>query len=308
MPVEFGFNIPQGKHVDWDTLRDFALTAERVGIDHLWTEDHLIAISNDSAPPEAWTIVSMLAGATDRIRLGHHVLCMSFRNPALLAKMTATLDHFSSGRFIFAIGAGWFPIEYEQYNYPFPGIGQRLQELRETIEICKLMWTEPEATYVGRFHAVHGATCAPKPAQQPHPPILIGGAGEKVMLRIVAEHADIWNNFQTYINQLEQKLDVLKRHCDDVGRDFGDITIAQQVPLFLGADEAAAARRLDVAKRAAYLDDPEATGIWGHPQRVIDEIGRHVDRGIRLFNFSNEYTVTTDDLELFAAEVLPAFR
>ena len=306
MGVEFGFNTPYSG--GWDTLKTFALTAERLGIDHLWTEDHLTDVTGGKGPYEAWTIMSMLAGATSRIRLGHQVLCQSFRNPALLAKMVGTLDDLSGGRFIFGIGCGWFPVEYDQYNYEFPPIAQRLQEFRETLEICKLMWTEEEASYDGRYYAVREARCYPKPLQQPHPPIFIGGAGEKVMLRIVAEHADIWNNFQTYINHLEQKLDVLRRHCDTVGRNFTDITIAQQVPLILGADEAEAQARLDKALAGVYLDDPKETGIWGHPQRVIDEIGRHVERGISLFNFSTEYAVSVEDLELFAGEVMPAFR
>lgn len=303
MAVEFGFNIPQ--RADWDTINAFAQTAERVGIDHLWAIDHLIAIPTDQPLNEGWTVLSMLAGATSRIRLGHLVLCQSFRNPALLAKMAATFDSLSGGRLEFGLGAGWFPMEYQQYNYEFPGIGQRLREFREAIEICKLMWTEDEATFRGEFYAVDDAVCAPKPVQKPYPRFMIGGAGEKVMLRIVAEHADVWNNFQTYIKQLEHKLDVLRGHCDAVGRNFGDITVAQQVMLILGADEADAKRRLDEAKQGVYLDDPEETGLWGQPQRVIDEIGRHVNRGVSLFNFTGEIGV--EDLERFAADVMPAF-
>ena len=309
MAVEFGFGIPQ--EAAWPAIKTFAQTAERLGLDFVWADDHLVGVPNfGEAKNEAWTVMSMVAGATDTIRVGHQVLCQSFRNPALLAKMAASLDYLSGGRLIFGIGAGWLPMEYQQYNYPFPSIGERLQQMRETIEVCKRLWTEEEATYQGTHYRVEDAYCAPKPAQSPHPPVMIGGSGEKVLLKAVAEYADIWNNFQTYIKELEHKLEVLKRHCDTVGRNFGDITIAQQTELFLGRDEAHGKALLEAAQADVPLNDPAEVALWGHPQRVIDEIGRHMERGVEMFWLSNPGADAAglDTLERFGADVLPAFR
>lgn len=304
MAIEFAIKL--GHSQTWDELRAFAHAAERLGFEALLIDDHFISIPPTDPHYEAWTVISMLAGATDRIRLGHEVLCQSYRNPALMAKMAATLDVLSGGRLDFGIGCGWFEMEYGMYNYPFPSIGQRLQEFREYLDICRLLWTEDEATYTGAHYAIQDAPCSPKPVQQPYPRLVIGGAGEKVMLRIVAEYADVWNNFQTYFAEIGQKLDVLKRHCDAVGRNFDDIRISQQTKLMLGRDEAEGRARLDEAKTAFNLADPETTGVWGHPQRVIDTLAAHVELGVTIFNFSDVTRI--DDLELFAAEVMPAFR
>lgn len=300
MALEFIFGLPHG--ADWNAIRAYAQTAEQLGIHGLYTDDHLIDIPPTDAKHEAWTVMSMVAGATDRIRLGHQVICQSFRNPALFGKMCATLDALSGGRLIVGLGAGWLPIEYQMYNYPFPGIGARLQQLRETVEICKALWTEDAATYEGRHYKVEDAICLPKPAQRPHPPIMIGGAGEKVLLRLVAEHAQIWNNFQTYFTELEHKLDVLRGHCDAVGRDMGEITIAQQTQLILASTEAEAKRGVAEEQQRGGLGDPEVSAVWGHPQRAIDEIARHAARGIDQFWFRYPGHET---LERFATDVLP---
>ncbi len=304
MALEFAFTLSHNH--DWEQLATFAQTADRLGIDTILFDDHFISIPPTEPHLEAWTTISMIAGATEKIRVGHQVLCHGYRNPALMAKMAASLDYLSGGRLDFAIGCGWFELEYGMYNYPFPPIKQRLQEFREYLDICKLMWTEESATYAGQHFAVTDAACSPKPIQQPYPRVVIGGAGEKVMLRIVAEHADVWNNFQTYFGEVEHKLDILQRHCDTAGRDFGQMKVAQQTQLMLGKDEAAGKARLQEALSEMYLADPETTGIWGHPQRVIDEIGRHAEKGVHIFNFGGVTEV--EDLECFAAEVMPAFR
>ena len=304
MSIEFAIKLEHNQ--TWNEMRAFAQTAERLGFDAVLIDDNFISIPFTEPHYEAWTVISMIGAVTERIRLGHEVLCQSYRNPALMAKMVSTLDVLSGGRVDFGIGCGWFELEYGMYNYPFPPIKQRLQEFREYVEICKLMWTEDSATYTGQYYAVDDAACAPKPVQTPYPRIVIGGAGEKVMLRIVAEHADVWNNFQTYFVEVADKLEILKRHCDAAGRNFANIKIAQQTRLILGKDEAEGNKLLEEAQAGFNLADPETTGIWGHPQRVIDTIGAHVDKGVHIFNFTD--VPGEADLELFAAEVMPAFR
>lgn len=306
MTVEFGFVIPQG--ANWEALSHFAATAERVGIDHLWAVDHMMDIPADRPLHEGWTVMSMLAAVTRRLRIGHMVLCQSYRNPALLGKMAGTLDSLSGGRLIFGLGAGWFSTEYEMYGYAFPSMGQRLGQLREALEVCKCLWTEEAASFAGKYYRVEDAVCLPKPVQQPHPPIMIGGGGEKVLLRIVAEHADIWNYNLRDLPQFAHKLDVLHAHCNAVGRDPVQITVSQNGTLLLADSEAEAKRLLEVGQALNPLVDAESCFVWGHAQRVIDTIGRHVDLGTQHFIFGDTKMTTAVDLERFAAEVMPHFR
>jgi len=301
--VEFGFSLPQ--HSDWETNLLFAQTCDRVGIDHIWTIDHLV----DPPKPdrflyEAWTLASALAGVTDHVKLGHLVLCNLFRPPSLLAKMAATLDHISGGRVILGIGAGYFPLEFDAYGIPFPDVGPRLQMLREGIEVCKALWTQSPATYKGTHYTVEDAYCEPRPMQRPHPPILIGGSGEKVLLKIVAEHASYWNNSPMTIDVIEHKIGVLQRHCEAIGREPAEIQISQMITLLIAETEAKAKR---------MLEDAQAVGFWGEaivgtPTQAIEKIQGLVDRGVRAFQFGTRPDVPAEMVELFAAEVLPAFR
>src|SRR5205823_11105162 len=147
----------------------------------------------------------------------------SYRPPALLAKMSATIDVISGGRLDFGIGGGWYEHEYQAYGYPYPPVGERLRQLEEAVQLITAMWTQERASFRGRYYTVDGAVCEPKPLQRPHPPIWIGGGGEQKTLRVVAEHAGGWNAFPLPIPQLQHKLDALRGHCDAVGRDYDAI-------------------------------------------------------------------------------------
>src|SRR5262249_32258457 len=154
---------------------------------------------------------------TARVELGTLVTPPFFRNPAVLAKQVATIDQISGGRVIVGLGSGWFASEYEAYGAPFPPVGERLRALEETCELMKSLFTEEQATFAGTHARVDPAGCEPKPVRRP--PILIGGGGEQKLLRIAAKHADIWNNLAVNQAALGAKVDVLRRHCDEVGRD-----------------------------------------------------------------------------------------
>ena len=158
---------------------------------------------------ECWTTIAAISQLTTTIRLGQMVGCASYRNPALLAKITSTVDVISGGRLDWGIGAGWYENEYLAYGYDFPRPAVRIAGLADTVEIVKRMWTEPETTFSGRVHSVTGAQCDPKPLQQPHPPIWIGGSGEQLTLRVVAEHAD-YSNFGGDLQMFMHKRDVLR--------------------------------------------------------------------------------------------------
>ena len=215
--VRFGLCLPQFG-ATWTQAREVAQAADEGGFDSIWVVDHFVQIPDEAQPVlEAWTEVVAAAAVTRRVRIGQLVLCVSYRPPALLAKMAATLDQVSGGRLIVGLGAGWHQIEYTEYGYPFPPIGTRLAQLGEALEILRRMWSEERTTFDGKHFTVRDAPCNPKPVQR-RLPILIGGGGERVTLRIVAQHADIWNGFGDP-DRFAHKCAVLDEWCRRVGRD-----------------------------------------------------------------------------------------
>jgi F420-dependent oxidoreductase-like protein len=203
----------------WNAVRDLTLECERLGYDSIWLGDHL---TRGVYRLECWTILSALSTLTKRIRLGPLVLCNSFRRPSLLAKMNATLDVISGGRLEFGIGACWHQGEHKAYGIPFPKLSIRATKLSEGLEIIKRMWTLEKSSYKGKYYQIREAYCEPKPLQKPHPPITVGGSGEKIMLKVVASHADRCN-FQCSVKEFQHKLKVLKDCCSKIGRNFREI-------------------------------------------------------------------------------------
>jgi F420-dependent oxidoreductase-like protein len=206
----------------FERVQDVVLECERLGYDSVWLDDHLMF--GKQSILECWTTLSALASKTSKIRLGSMVLCNSFRNPALLAKMTATLDVVSEGRLELGIGAGVQKDEHEAYGMPFLKPRDRIARLKESVEIIKELWTQEKASYKGKFYSISKAVCEPKPLQKPHPPITIGGSGEKLTLKVAAQHADRcdWGHVPS-LELYRHKLDVLENHCKAVGRDFQEI-------------------------------------------------------------------------------------
>ena len=208
----------------YQEAREAWIEADRLGFDTAWGHDHLLNQDDLSAPEEeGWTILAALLAQTERIRGGLMVTCNTFRHPGVLAKMATTVDIISGGRLELGIGAGWMAAEHEQYGIPLPPAGERLQRLDEACQVMKLLWTEPRATFEGTYYQLHEAYHEPKPVQQPHPPLLIGGSGEKVTLRIVAKYADEWNMATGTPEQFRDKCRVLDEHCRAIGRDPAEI-------------------------------------------------------------------------------------
>jgi len=306
--VHFGVTLPQIKRT-WAEARDAALDFERLGFDSVWVCDHLQGVP---APQldilEAWSLLAAVAAVTERVELGTLVTPPGFRNPAVLAKQAATVDVIAGGRVVVGLGSGWAEPEFVGYGLPFPPVAERMQALRETAELLPRLWTEDVVTYAGTFARADGAYCAPKPVRRP--PLLIGGSGEKVLMRIAAEHADVWNNGAVTQDQLAHKIAVLRDHCRAVGRDPAEVTVSQQCNVVLVASEAEAPEALAKATRiygpmAAALEEH---GIWGSPSRVIDAIHRHVELGCTHFVMELFGRDPRTPARLFADHVLPAFR
>ncbi|HKJ24725.1 MAG TPA: TIGR03560 family F420-dependent LLM class oxidoreductase, partial [Myxococcota bacterium] len=215
-PVRFGVTLPQIKR-SWEEARAAAVAFDALGFDSAWVCDHLYGVPMPTLPIlEGWTELAAVAAVTERIELGTLVTPPFFRNPAVLAKQIATIDQISGGRVIAGLGAGWFEAEFTGYGCEFPSIGKRLAALEEEVRILKALWTEERATFEGEHFRVVDAICEPKPVRPP--PILIGGGGEKVLMGIVARHADVWNNLAVFQAQLEGKVAAVRRRCEQEGR------------------------------------------------------------------------------------------
>lgn len=235
MALQFGLLVPQGWRMDlvgiadpveaYETMTRVALEAEDLGYDSIWLYDHFHTVPKPTQEVtfECWTSTAALARDTRRVRIGQMVTCNGYRNPALMAKMASTVDVLSHGRLDFGIGAGWYEHEYRAYGYDFHEAPERLRYLREAVQVILAMWTQNEAVFEGKYYRINGAINQPKGAQKPHIPMLIGGGGEQVTLKLVAQYGDACNIGHLDNDGLKHKFGVLKKHCEDIGRDYNTI-------------------------------------------------------------------------------------
>ena len=307
--VHFGVTVPQIKRT-FEESRSAAREFEAMGYDSIWVCDHLYGPQSPTIPIlEAWSLVAALAASTERVEIGTLVTPAGMRNPAQLGKVIATIDNIAGGRIIPGLGAGWMPREFTDFGVPFLSTGDRLRQLRETVTLLKRMWSEPEVTMEGRFVQAHNLVCEPKPPRMP--PLLIGGAGEKVTLKIAAKEAAIWNNLAAHQGALARKIDVLKDHCVTVGRPIDEITISQQCLVTIAPDDASAGPMLESAKKifGGHMGDPTGPlAIAGSPARVRSQIQKHIDLGCTMFVMEFFGRDTKEAGRLFADTVMPHFR
>ena len=306
----FGVTLPQIKR-PWVAAAQAARGFEAMGYDSLWVCDHLYGPQSPQLPIlEAWSMVSAVAAITERVEIGTLVTPVGMRNPAHLGKIIATVDNIAGGRVIAGLGGGWMPREFTDFGMPFLGTGERLKQLAETVALLKRMWSdEAEVSYDGEYVRADNVVCQPKPPRRV--PILIGGAGEQVTLKIVARDADIWNNLAGQQAALGHKIDVLKRHCDDAGRDPADITASQQCLVTVAPNAESAGPMADRAQKifGGHMGDPKGPlAITGTPERCAEQIQKHIDLGCTMFIMEFFGKDTLEPAQLFAEEVLPAFR
>jgi len=306
-------------------MRRVAAHAEELGFDSVWLCDHFLTLapaayvedagiaggpgagSRVDGPAslpllECWTTLSALARDTQRLRLGTGVLCHSYRSPAVLAKMAATLDVISEGRLDLGLGAGWFEREYQAYGIPFPRIGERIDQLDEGIEIIRRMWTEPHPVWQGRHYAIDGAVCDPPPVQRPRPPIWIGGEGDRVH-RLAARVADGVNVRWWGPERIAERDAYLNAACREFGRDPSALQRSVTALLVVDGDAGRAA-----AARGRFAGIPEEGHVAGTPAQCVARIRRYVDAGVRHFLFTVPDVATTGALDIAGRELLPALR
>ena len=213
--------------------------ADEAGFDHCWCMDHFATLgARDDGPIfEAWTVLAAMAAATTRTRIGCAVTGNTYRHPAVLAKAAVTVDHLSGGRLEFGIGAGWAENEHTMLGLPFGTARERADRLEEACQVIRSLWTQDRASFAGRYYRLTGAVAEPKPVQQPHPPLWIGGAGRRRTLRIAARYANVWNAPGGSPQEVAELSGVLDRHCADVGRDPAEIRRSVQVRMPATAGE-----------------------------------------------------------------------
>jgi len=316
MPVRFGlqipsFSFPTRPHDNvFDVACELARSAESLGMDSVWLMDHLFQIpvvAPETDPIlDCWIGLAGLAASTSRIRIGTLVAAAGFRPPSILAKMTASLDVQSHGRLIVGIGAGWCDWEHRAYGLDFPPIGERMQRLEESIRILCAMWTEERATFVGKHFRVENAVCAPKPVQRPHPPILIGGSGAKVTLRLTAQYAQMHNLGSGGLAEARRVLGLLRGHCERLGTDYAAIEKSRLTPILFVEGPSEAERRIREVCPAGETDAGfRARTLIGTPAEVADQLRAYVAEGVDYFITSFFDPDPADSLRVLMREVAP---
>lgn len=309
-PVRFGIQTSQ-QNVTWSAMLDLWQKAEAWGYDSLWNFDHFFPIFVDPNGPclEGWTTLAALGQATKRARIGHLVNGNTYRNPCVLAKMAATLDHVTNGRLNLGIGAGWFELEHRAFGIDFKTVRGRLEALDEACRILKGMFNGEHLSFEGKHYTVENALGLPVPVQKPHPPIMIGGSGEKVLLRIVAEHADMWNTSGDAA-RLGHLVDVIRRHGDAVGRDTAQIEKTVMMPMCYGggSEREKFMVQLIAGMQQCTPDEARRRIMMGSRDECLETVARYGKAGVTHFIFMAFQPVFPDELQAFAEDVAPAAR
>ena len=277
--------------------------------DAVWIQDHLFPEAAFTPPEwdcvEAWSALAHWAAQFPSYRYGHIVLANSYRPPALLAKMAATTQLLTRGRFILGMGAGWNEPEYRAYNYPYPRAGERIDQLAEAVQLIKAMWADSPATFRGAHYTIENAYANPRP--NPAPPIMIGGAGEQKTLRVVARYADWHNMPSTTLDEVGRKLDVLRERCDEVGRDYDSIYKTGSINAIAVAPTRAEAQRIAEGSPFYKPETPSASAV-GEPGDVAEQLLRYADLGIRHLIVRFADFPRTDGAMRFVEQVLPLLK
>lgn len=317
--MQLGIMIEGQEGLTWERWRHIATMVEDLGFESLWRSDHFFSLMRRSEREslETWVSLTDLATRTRRIRFGPLVCPMTFRHPALLARMAAAVDQLSGGRLVLGVGAGWNVAEHEAFGIPFPPIKRRMDDLEEGIEVIKRLWSGTKVSYEGRHLSLREAESHPTPTQQPHPPLLVGGGGEKRTLRIVARYADEWNSVNMLPDAYRAKTEVLLRHCREAGRDPASIRRSMMCAFVVGRDSAGLERHAAGLQRmiprlaATPVESLPATlrslgWLSGTPADIVKQLQALQAEGVERVMLQHHDQANDEVVELIAREVLPA--
>ncbi len=323
MSLQFGVFVPQGWRLDlvgiadpveqYETMTRVARAVDSIpAYDSIWVYDHFHTVPRPERETtfEAWTTTAALTRDTSRVHVGQMVTCMGYRSPALLAKMSSTVDVMSHGRLYCGVGAGWYEHEWQAYGYGFPDTKARMRAFREAVEILVRMWTEDQPTVRGEYYTIDQPINEPKGARKPHPSLWIGGGGEQVTLRLVARFADACN-IGGDPDTIRHKLDVLRQHCDTVGRDYDAIIKSSNSNVYLlkpGQDPEKATEQVR-QRLGMTFEELRNTAIVGTSEQVVEQLRPKVDAGIQyLISYMPMLAYDQEPLHQFAEEVVPALQ
>jgi F420-dependent oxidoreductase-like protein len=279
--VRYGFKTAP-MNTTWPAMLDVWRAADDIDLfESGWNFDHFEPIFSDRSGPcmEGWSMLAAMAAATSRLRLGCQVSGMPYRHPSVLANMAATVDIISGGRLIIGLGAGWNQEESDALGIRLPPLKERFDQFEEGVQVVIALLSEERATFKGEHFTLVDAWCEPKPVQRPHPPIAIGGNGERRTLRIVAEHAQHWNSTLGDVPAWQRKVEVLERHCADVGRDPSTIERSVNVRLTAGSDPRSLQPAVQAWKDAGadvcivYLGTPHDAAVLEPLAAALAEVG-----------------------------------
>ena len=305
--IPLGIQIhPQ--YASWDDIRETALLVDRLGYDYLTTWDHFVPLIGDATGPnlEGWQILAALGAVTKKVKIGMLVTGNTYRHPAVLANMAVTLDHITNGRAVLGLGGAWHEAEHKMYGIPFDTVPIRLAKLREASRIVRSLLDNERTTFAGKHYTITDAICEPKPVQKKLP-LMIGGGGEQVTLRVTARYADIWHGFGGP-DVVGRKIEILKRHCEEVGRDFAEILpTTGGGAIVRDTEEGVRARLQAVAdhNRAAAPATPQPSSAFGSPEVVAQRLAAQWRAGVRGFVFGMSPPYDRETIERLIGEVRP---
>lgn len=317
MTLKFGVLVPQGWRMDlvgiadpieaYETMTRVAQEAEALGFDSIWLFDHFHTVPQPTQEVtfECWTSTAALARDTKRVRIGQMVTCNGYRNPALLAKIASTVDVLSHGRLDFGIGSGWYEHEYRAYGYDYVDAPTRLRYLREAVQVILAMWTQEEATFEGKYYHVRGAINQPKGVQKPHIPLLIGGAGEQVTLKLVAQYADACNIGHLDNEELARKFSIIKQHCEAVGRDYASIRRTVLFNCAIAETDEAALVKSEPFRRNVPSGRMKEQALVGTPETIRRRLVEIEQAGAQEVIVFFQDSAQLESLRLFAQECMP---
>ncbi len=319
MATNFGLLVPQGWKMDlinvkgavekYETMTRVAQEAERLGYDSVWLYDHFhtMPIPTVEAVFECWTSTAALARDTHRVKIGQMVTCNGYRNPALLAKMASTVDVMSHGRLILGIGAGWYEHEWLGYGFGFPNTRERMRRLAEAVRVIRAMWEQDHAEYAGEYYQLKGAINEPKGVQQPHIPLLIGGSGEQVTLKLVAKFADACNIGGIDPEIYRHKFDILRQHCKAVGRNYDEIQRTAEVFVGFAENDAEAEALTKPLRGNASLADVRNNTLLGNADFIRNGLKRIQEAGAQYFVIYLLDAYRMEPVQRFAEQVMAGF-
>lgn len=307
----FGVMVPQIKR-SWQETQRAASAFEEMGFDSLWVNDHLYGPQSPAIPMlEAWTLAAGIAAVTERAEIGTLVTPVGMRNPAHTGKMIATVDNIAGGRIIPGFGSGWMPREFTDFGMPFVSTRDRLRQLEEGLQIFKGMFDaeQDEFSFEGEFFHTENLVTQPKPPRDM--PILVGGGGEQVTMRIAAQYADIWNNSAGAQDNLEHKVSVLRGHAERLGRDPSEIRVSQQCLVTIVEDDSKVGPMVERAQKifGGHMGNPAGEmALTGTPSMIKERIEKHVELGCDMFMIEFFGRDTIEPAQMFAETVIPEFR